>query len=98
MLENGIWLFNSEKRRPLLNDYVTGWLLENDDQLSQNEVLRLVGKVKSNAVPQYEGKTFPNKPQISDPSKSSGAFGLPEEYIKKIEAQAIKGSGKIEQP
>ena len=58
----------------------------------------LAKEIKSNAVPQYEGKTFPNKPQISDPSKSSGAFGLPEEYIKKIEAQAIKGSGKIEQP
>ncbi len=58
----------------------------------------LAKEIRESAVAQDLGKAHPTKPQISDPTKSTGAFGLPKEYIKKIEEQAIKGSWKIEQP
>ncbi len=58
----------------------------------------LAKEIRETAVPQDLGRVHPTKPQISDPTKSTGAFGLPLEYIKKIEEQAIKGSWKIEQP
>ncbi len=55
-------------------------------------------EIIQNSVPQKAGAKNPGSPQISDPTKSSGAYGLPSEYIKKIENQAIKGSGKVIKP
>jgi filamentous hemagglutinin len=55
----------------------------------------LAEEIKQNAVPQDLGKENPGKPQISDETKSTGAYGLPKEYIEKIQGQAIQGSGKI---
>ena len=58
----------------------------------------LVDEIRNNAVPQQLGKSFPDKPQISDPTKSTGAYGLPKNYIEKLKQQAIQGSGKTETP
>ncbi|UKB81155.1 peptidoglycan-binding domain-containing protein [Chryseobacterium sp. MEBOG07] len=43
----------------------------------------LAKEIRESAVAQDLGKVHPTKPQISDPTKSTGAFGLPKEYIKK---------------
>ncbi|HEX8461577.1 MAG TPA: hypothetical protein VF623_09110, partial [Segetibacter sp.] len=58
----------------------------------------LANEIVSNGIPQAQAKFNPSKPQISDPTKSSSAFGLPKNYIDKIRQQAIKGSGKTETP
>jgi RHS repeat-associated protein len=58
----------------------------------------LLEEIKINAVPQKQAENFPGRPQISDPSKSGSAYGLPKEYIDKLRAQAIPGSGKTETP
>jgi hypothetical protein len=58
----------------------------------------LAQEIRANGVPQKQGGAFPDKPQISDPTKSTGAYGLPKEYIQKLQDQAIKGTGKIEKP
>jgi hypothetical protein len=55
----------------------------------------LAEEIKQSAVPQDLGKGNTGKPQISDETKSANAYGLPKEYIEKIQEQAIKGSGKI---
>ncbi|HEY4875430.1 MAG TPA: hypothetical protein VIH86_07645 [Puia sp.] len=57
----------------------------------------LAEEIKNNAVPQSQGKAFPDRPQIDDPTKSKSAFGLPKKYIEKLRDQAIKGSGKVQQ-
>ncbi|WP_452219951.1 hypothetical protein [Lacinutrix salivirga] len=35
-------------------------------------------------MPQIRVKEFPNKPQIDDPSKTKGSFGLPKEYFNEL--------------
>ncbi|MBW8682702.1 RHS repeat-associated core domain-containing protein [Chitinophaga rhizophila] len=58
----------------------------------------LANEIVNNAVPQRKGREFPNSPQISDPSKSRSAYGLPKAYIDKIRQRAIPGTGRREQP
>lgn len=58
----------------------------------------LANEIRANGVAQDLGRVNPGKPQISDPTKSTGAYGLPKEYIQKLQDQAIGGTGKIEQP
>jgi hypothetical protein len=58
----------------------------------------LADEIRNNAVPQSEGKTYPNSPQVSDPTKSPSGFGLPLEYINKLREQAIQGSGTKKVP
>ena len=58
----------------------------------------LADEIKSEAVIQSRGKSFPNSPQKVDLTKSKGAYGLPAKYIKRIEKEAIKGSGKTQKP
>ncbi|MCF6405535.1 hypothetical protein L3C95_21705 [Chitinophaga filiformis] len=58
----------------------------------------LANEIVNSAVPQRKGSAFPNSPQISDPSKSRSAYGLPKAYIDKIRQQAIPGTGRREQP
>lgn len=54
--------------------------------------------MKKATVPQDETPLYANLPEISDPSKFAGAFGLSKEYIKKLETARIKGSGKVINP
>ncbi|THU39405.1 hypothetical protein FAM09_12940 [Niastella caeni] len=55
-------------------------------------------EIRNMAVPQAKAQSYPNRPEISDPTKSKGAFGLPANYIEKLRKGAIKGTGKIETP
>jgi len=55
-------------------------------------------EIRKMAVPQAKAKTYPDRPEIADPTKSKSAYGLPANYIKKLEEGAIKGSGKVETP
>ena len=59
---------------------------------------KLANEIIQNAVPQRQAKAYPNAPQISDPSKSTGAYGLPKAYIDKLRQQAIPGTSKVEKP
>ena len=56
----------------------------------------LADEIRKNAVPQSQARSYPTSPEISDPTKSTGAFGLPKEYIKKLEQGAVKGSAKVQ--
>ena len=58
----------------------------------------LFEEIKTKAVRQREMPNNPGSPQISDPTKSVSAYGLPKEYIDKLRNQAIPGSGKVETP
>lgn len=58
----------------------------------------LANEIFANGVPQAQEKTNPGEPQLSDPTKYSSAYGLPKAYIDKIKQQAIKGSGRTENP
>lgn len=50
------------------------------------------------AVPQAKAKSNPNRPEIADPTKSNSAYGLPANYIEKLQQGAVKGTGKVETP
>ncbi|QNR87020.1 hypothetical protein H9N25_11860 [Pedobacter riviphilus] len=54
--------------------------------------------IRKMAVPQLQAKSYPDRPEISDPTKSGSAYGLPANYIEKLQKGAIKGTGKIEKP
>ncbi|MDP2161330.1 MAG: hypothetical protein Q8K02_12650 [Flavobacterium sp.] len=41
-------------------------------------------KIKSEAVPQEFSKAFPTRPQIDDPTKTKGSFGLHESYFEEL--------------
>lgn len=43
-----------------------------------------IDKVRSEAVPQEYSKAFPTRPQIDDPTKTSGSFGLHESYFDEL--------------
>jgi RHS repeat-associated protein len=58
----------------------------------------LADEIVANGVPQAQGKANPGSPQLSDPTKSNSAYGLPKAYIDKLRQQAITGSGKVETP
>jgi hypothetical protein len=58
----------------------------------------LADEIKNEAVPQAQGKAFPGRPQIDDPTKSTGAYGLPKKYIDKLRQQAIPNSGTTQTP
>lgn len=58
----------------------------------------LANEIRSSAVPQAQGKAYPNSPQRVDPTKSKDAYGLPKNWIDKIRKQAIPGTGKIQTP
>ena len=55
-------------------------------------------EIRKVAVPQKRAKANPNLPEIADPTKSNSAFGLPANYIDKVEKGAVKGKGKVETP
>ena len=64
-----------------------------------NQVKKEVAdEIRRMAVPQAKAKEFPDRPEISDPTNSKSAYGLPENYIKKLEEGTIKGSGKVKTP
>ncbi|SCC21843.1 hypothetical protein GA0116948_104265 [Chitinophaga costaii] len=56
----------------------------------------LADEIVANGVPQAQGKAKPGRPQISDPTRSNSAYGLPKTYIDKLRQQAISGTGKTE--
>jgi hypothetical protein len=53
----------------------------------------LADEIKNNAVSQLQGKTYPDRPQKVDVSKSPSAYGLPKTYIDKLRSQLIQGTG-----
>ena len=55
-------------------------------------------EIKKMAIPQAKAKTNPDKPEIADPTKSKSAYGLPANYIEKLQKGAIAGTGKVETP
>ncbi len=59
---------------------------------------QVADEIRSMAVPQAEGRNYPNRPQQVDKGKSLGAYGLPASYIDKLEKGVIQGSGKVDQP
>lgn len=59
---------------------------------------KVADEIRQMAVPQAKGKSFPDRPQQVDVTKSKSAYGLPSNYIEKLEGGIIKGSGKVEQP
>jgi RHS repeat-associated protein len=58
----------------------------------------LAEEIKAQAVPQEVGKAHPNRPQQVDLTKSQSAYGLPKNYIEKLRAQLIQGTGTVEEP
>ena len=62
---------------------------------SRKKLLMILEKM---AVPQAKAQSYPDRPEIADPTKSKGAFGLPANYIEKLEKGAVKGTGKVETP
>ena len=54
-----------------------------------------VDQVRAAAVPQAQARAFPGSPQIDDPTVTTGAYGLPKEWIDKMINASVKGSGKI---
>jgi hypothetical protein len=56
----------------------------------------LAGEIRGAAVPQAQGRAFPNAPQISDPSKTSNSFGLPLPWIERLKSSSRTGTGRIE--
>lgn len=54
-----------------------------------------VNAVRQAAVPQAQGRSFPNMPQIADPSKTSSSFGLPADWIDQPIGAAIRGTGRM---
>ncbi len=75
-----------------------GGAAKNAEIISFKIPASLAKEIKANGIEQDLGKSNPTKPQISDPTKSTGAYGLPKEYIQKLQEQAIKGTGKVEKP
>ena len=57
-----------------------------------------VEDVRAAAVPQAQGRAFPDVPQIADPTKTSGSYGLPSKWINRLEEAAIPGTGRIIEP
>lgn len=55
-------------------------------------------EIINSAIPQYRGKLYPDRPQASDPTKSTGAYGLPKEWKNKLLMNYKKGSGKNYKP
>jgi len=41
-------------------------------------------KIKSEAVKQNKAKKYPTRPQIDDPTKTKGSFGLHESYFEEL--------------
>ena len=53
-----------------------------------------VTQVRNAAVPQSQARNFPGAPQIADPLQTSGSFGLPAEWIQRLQDAAIPGTGR----
>src|SRR5262249_43887628 len=56
----------------------------------------LVKLVRESAVPQEQGRAFPNAPQIADPTKTPNSFGLPRAFIERLIKASRPGTGRIE--
>ena len=54
-----------------------------------------VSRVRENAVPQDLGRSFPDAPQIVDPTKTESSFGLPFSWFDDLVDASIDGSGRI---
>jgi len=55
-----------------------------------------VQQVRRAAVPQAQGRNYPDAPQIADPTKTSNSFGLPAKWIDLLIQAARSGTGHIE--
>jgi hypothetical protein len=58
----------------------------------------LADQIRREAVPQIDGKKFPNSPQIDDPTVGPDLYGLPKAWIDRLNDAAIKGSGRVTKP
>jgi hypothetical protein len=58
----------------------------------------VANEIRQMAIPQDKAKTYPNLPEQADISKSESAYGLPAEYIQKLQKGIIQGTGKVENP
>ena len=55
-------------------------------------------EIRRMAVPQAKAKTYPDRPEQADISKSKSAYGLPANYIEKLQQGAVKGSATVTAP
>jgi hypothetical protein len=55
-------------------------------------------EIRRMAVPQAKAKTYPDRPEQADITKSKSAYGLPANYIEKLEKGAVKGSATVTAP
>jgi RHS repeat-associated protein len=55
-------------------------------------------EIRQMAIPQAKAKSYPDRPEISDPNQSKSAFGLPANYIDKLKKGIVNGTGKVETP
>ncbi len=54
-----------------------------------------VTQVRNAAVPMRQAGNFPGAPQVADPLQTSGSFGLPSEWISRLQDAAIPGTGRV---
>jgi hypothetical protein len=40
-------------------------------------------------------REFPTLPQIADPTKTANSFGLPADWIERLQNAAIPGTGRL---
>ncbi|MEL6984097.1 MAG: hypothetical protein AAFO29_16855, partial [Actinomycetota bacterium] len=57
-----------------------------------------VDEVRAAAVQQSMAEDFPGAPQIADSTKTDHSFGLPSEWITRLQEAAIPDTGRIIEP
>lgn len=46
--------------------------------------IKFIEKIKQDAISQKRAKEFPDRPQIDDPTKTNGSYGIPKNYFDEL--------------